>query len=770
MAPRSSRSRAARSKSSSSEAAYISSRMRLTNALVWPPMKSQKSSTIARWSSAEMLPDARGRALVDVAEQAGAPDLAGALEHAVGAGPHREDAQQLVDRLADRPGVAVGAEVPGALLLRAATDHHPRVLLADGHRQPGVGLVVAVLDVVARVELLDPAVLQLERLDLGVDDGPLDAGGGGDHGGGAGVEVADVLEVRRQPRAEVLRLADVDDPAPGVAELVDARLGRDLARLRTVRRRVRHVLNPTGRPRQSTDDGWQTVDRTAAPSPGSGRPHRRSAPRRPVPRAGPPAPARVTRSPGASTGTPGGYGATTSAQTRPAACAHGTASRGAKNASRGVITCSASTIQAAWRRPPAESPRRRSTAAAIAPASAATASSWSARVTIGISRSRSAISRVKPWPSRARGRPRCRRRRCRPSGRRAWRRRSGRPRSGRPASGSTQPGTRRRPHERGARGRAGPRPAPPRGPRAGPVPRRRGQDRSRGRGRGRGLDRPVEPVGVEETAAGSGAGEDQGTLVQRRQRLVGAGHHDVRPGGERVRWQVRVAAEVGTPGRVDHQRDAGRAGHSAIAPMSAQVPTYDGLVTKTARASGCAASASATTAASEPQRKTRRRVDRRVEPHRPEPGQHEPEQDRPVAGAVDEHGVARGADRERRGLVAVAWSRPRSNGTSRRRAARLPAPRHRGAARRRPGWRPARRRAAGLRRRCRRPGRARCLCPGTVNGRSSPAARRCRAATHAFSNGASSSQAGSTQGCSDGSAERIGRPLDRALLPRSAAP
>ena len=171
--------------------------------------------------------DARGRALVDVAQQAGATDLGRALEDAVAARAHREDAQQQVDGLADGPGVAVGAEVAGALALGAATDHHARELLADGHRQPGVGLVVAVLDVEARVELLDPAVLQLQGLDLGVDDGPLHARAGGDHGRRARVEVADVLEVRRQARAQALGLADVDDAALGVAEAVDPRLGRD---------------------------------------------------------------------------------------------------------------------------------------------------------------------------------------------------------------------------------------------------------------------------------------------------------------------------------------------------------------------------------------------------------------------------------------------------------------------------------------------------------------------------------------------------------------
>src|SRR3712207_8104550 len=59
------------------------------------------------------------RSLVDVAEQARPADLPGPLEDAVAAGAHREDAQQQVDRLADRPGVRVRPEVPAALALGA---------------------------------------------------------------------------------------------------------------------------------------------------------------------------------------------------------------------------------------------------------------------------------------------------------------------------------------------------------------------------------------------------------------------------------------------------------------------------------------------------------------------------------------------------------------------------------------------------------------------------------------------------------------------------
>ena len=184
-------------------------------------MKSQKSSTISRCSSALDPADARRGALADVAEQAGPADLAGALEHAGGAGAGREDAGERVERLADRPGVGVGPEVADALPLRPAHHLQPRVLLVQGDREARVALVVAVADVEPRVELLDPVVLELQRLDLGADDGPLDARRGRHHLPGARVQARDVGEVAVQPLAEALGLADVDDPAVRVAEPVD---------------------------------------------------------------------------------------------------------------------------------------------------------------------------------------------------------------------------------------------------------------------------------------------------------------------------------------------------------------------------------------------------------------------------------------------------------------------------------------------------------------------------------------------------------------------
>src|SRR3954470_3925457 len=194
-------------------------------------------------------PDTGGGTLVDVAEQARATAGRRTLEDTGGAGAHREDAEQQVERLADRPRMAVGAEVARALALGAPHDLGPWELIAHRHGEEGVGLVVAVLDVEARVELLDPGVLELEGLDLRAHHGPLDGGRGGDHGGGARVQRRDVLEVRGEPRTQRLRLADVDDPAVRVAEAVDPRVGGDLPRLRSVGRRIRHGVHPMSGPR-----------------------------------------------------------------------------------------------------------------------------------------------------------------------------------------------------------------------------------------------------------------------------------------------------------------------------------------------------------------------------------------------------------------------------------------------------------------------------------------------------------------------------------------
>ena len=167
-------------------------------------------------------------ALVDVPQQAGPPRGLGTSEHALGARAHREDPQELVDGLPDGPCVREGPEVAHAAPLVPAHHHGARELLADGHRQERVGLVVAVPDVEPRIELLDPRVLEGQRLHLVGHHDPVQGPRCGDHGRRPLVQATGVLEVGGQPRAQVLRLAHVDDPAMPVTEAIDPGFGGDL--------------------------------------------------------------------------------------------------------------------------------------------------------------------------------------------------------------------------------------------------------------------------------------------------------------------------------------------------------------------------------------------------------------------------------------------------------------------------------------------------------------------------------------------------------------
>ena len=79
----------------------------------------------------------------------------------------------MVSRTAQIFGYGPKYRAPGMLRLRVTM--HPRRLVAERDRHERVGLVVAELDVERRVELLDPGVLELQRLEVAADDRPLDA-------------------------------------------------------------------------------------------------------------------------------------------------------------------------------------------------------------------------------------------------------------------------------------------------------------------------------------------------------------------------------------------------------------------------------------------------------------------------------------------------------------------------------------------------------------------------------------------------------------------
>ena len=163
----------------------------------------------------------------------------------VAAGADREDLDHEVDRVVDGPHLRIRAEVLRAGDPAVARDDDPRRLVRERDRHEGVGLVVLVAHVERRIELLDPHVLELERVHVRRDDGPFDGCRGRDHPPGALVQRPQRREVVRQAGAEVLRLADVQHAPGGVAEAVDAGVRRDLARPRPVGELVGHaVLGP----------------------------------------------------------------------------------------------------------------------------------------------------------------------------------------------------------------------------------------------------------------------------------------------------------------------------------------------------------------------------------------------------------------------------------------------------------------------------------------------------------------------------------------------
>ncbi len=166
---------------------------------------------------------ARARAALDVVEQAGPAEQLVAPQLGVRARPDREGTQEQVERLSDRVGVRIGAEIAGVLAPGAPHHRRLRPLVADGDRQIGIALVVDEADVETGPVRLDQVVLEHDGLDVAADDDPLDRGRPLHHLSCARVQVNGVLEIAREPAAQGHRLADVDDPPRRVLELVRAR-------------------------------------------------------------------------------------------------------------------------------------------------------------------------------------------------------------------------------------------------------------------------------------------------------------------------------------------------------------------------------------------------------------------------------------------------------------------------------------------------------------------------------------------------------------------
>jgi len=116
---------------------------------------------------------------------------------------------------------AVRPEIPGAVLLHAAREEHPRIGLV-GDADPGVGLAVLEEDVVMGLVLLDEVVLQQQGVRLAVDHGVLQVGNLAHQDAGLGVEPLRGHEILRHPLVQVLGLAHINHRSLGVIIAVDS--------------------------------------------------------------------------------------------------------------------------------------------------------------------------------------------------------------------------------------------------------------------------------------------------------------------------------------------------------------------------------------------------------------------------------------------------------------------------------------------------------------------------------------------------------------------
>ena len=136
------------------------------------------------------------------------------------AGAELEQLAEHLERLANALRAGVGTEVGAAGPVTLAGDVDPRIGLVERDRDVGIGLVVAQPDVELRPVALDELLLGEQRLGLGRGDDELDVGNlVAERARGC----PSLGEMRGDPLANRVRLADVEDLAGAITEQVDAR-------------------------------------------------------------------------------------------------------------------------------------------------------------------------------------------------------------------------------------------------------------------------------------------------------------------------------------------------------------------------------------------------------------------------------------------------------------------------------------------------------------------------------------------------------------------
>ena len=161
------------------------------------------------------------------------------------AGAELEDPLQDLDRPAQALGPRERAIELDAAVERLAGEVDAGKVLAGRDLQVGKRLVVLEVAVVLGLNVLDQPRLHEQGVDLAVGGQEVDVGDLADPVADPAVGRGRLVEVRAGPAAQVLRLADVDDPPLGVLHQVEARRGGkllDLLGRRDGRRwRVRHA-------------------------------------------------------------------------------------------------------------------------------------------------------------------------------------------------------------------------------------------------------------------------------------------------------------------------------------------------------------------------------------------------------------------------------------------------------------------------------------------------------------------------------------------------
>jgi hypothetical protein len=152
------------------------------------------------------------------------PRLDFVLVQVEGAGSQLKNRADRVHHRVHLRHVGVRAEVFGPVLLDGpGLEDAGEALIFDA--DVGVGLVVAEVDVVAGLELLDLIVFEDERLHLRVRHNDVDVHGLLDHHVDASVPLTALLKIGPHPGAQVFGLAHVQDGVVLVEKFVHARVG-----------------------------------------------------------------------------------------------------------------------------------------------------------------------------------------------------------------------------------------------------------------------------------------------------------------------------------------------------------------------------------------------------------------------------------------------------------------------------------------------------------------------------------------------------------------